>query len=189
MSEDVKRAVQILDVFLTNLNIKVNNLHLVKSGNNGEYVLSWSTSKGDYQIPIVFVPPLISTFKLHNIPVMKAIEINNFADTVLYSIIYNMGAAGDTEPVEFFFTALCTYWDQIFIDTLHDYFYRINDAMKLLKGLVYKNPKADIDPHKWIHNPKFLLFYISSPSGNRLYYSGRLHERPDITKVRKGELY
>jgi hypothetical protein len=189
MKEDVNFAAQALHQLLIDINIDVYDLHLNQLAEGSEYMLSWKTKSGDYEVPIVYRANLKSTFKLRNIPLMRNATISDFADTMLYTVIYNMGAAKDTEPVEFFFQALCIYWDQIFIDTMHDYFFRINDAMKYLKKIVYKNPTAEIDPFKWIKNPKFFIFFITSPSGNSLYYNGKLHEREDIKKVRRGEIY
>jgi hypothetical protein len=189
MGEDVNFAVQSLRQLLFDLNIDIYDLRLVPMSNDGAYMLSWKTKKGDYDVPIVYKQNLKNVFKLHNVPLMRSAMIGDFADSMIYSIIYNMGAAKDTAPVEFFFQALCVYWDQVFIDTMHEYYFRVNDALRYLKQLVYKNPTAEIDPHKWIKSPKFFIFYITSPSGNRMYYNGRLHEREDIKRVRRGEIY
>jgi hypothetical protein len=188
MNEDVTFVAQALHRLLHNINIDVDDLHIEHVANNN-YILQWKTKAGDYSVPIVYDAPIRLTFRLKNIPLKRSILLNDFAVSVLYTIIYNMGAAGDTRPVEFFFQALCTYWDLIFIDVIHSYESKLNDAMKLLKTLIYKNPEAEIDPHKWIHSPAFLIFFITGPSGNQLYYTGGLHQRSDIQRVRKGVMY
>jgi len=191
MNEDVKIVAQALRQLLHDINIDVEDLYIkyMGAGSGNNYMLQWKTKSGDYQVPVVYDAPVGLLFKLKNIPMGKNIIVSDFAVSMLYSIIYNMGAAGDTRPIEFFFQALCTYWDLIFIDVIHSYESKLNDAMKLLKALIYKNPEAEIDPHKWIHNPAFFIFFITGPSGNQLYYCGGLHQRSDIQKARNGELY
>jgi hypothetical protein len=187
--ENVTFATAALRQLLYDLNINIKDLNIEQLGLNGELMVSWETKKGSYRVPVVYNSSLITTFKLNNFSMRRDAHINSFADTMLYSIIYNMGAANDTDPVEFFFQALCAFWDQFFIDTIHNFEFRTKDAMRYLKKLVYKNPTAEIDPHKWINNPSFFVFFISSPSGNTLYYSGKLNERKDLKREREGEMF
>jgi hypothetical protein len=189
MQEDVNFALAALNRLLFDLNITISGLHISKMGANGKYMVNWKTRMGDYQVPIVYKMNMKSTFRLHNIPMGRSATISDFADTMLFSVIYNMINNKDLQPVEFFFQALCAYWDQIFIDTMHDYYFRINDSIKILKNMVYKSSMSETEPYTHINNPLFFIFFVTSPSGNRLYYAGRLHERSEIKNARKGLIW
>lgn len=190
MSQDVMQATISLRELLLRTNISVNDLNIRTDPKLiNSYIISWSTNCGDYEFVAEYPFNINEKFELNNILLNRKENVSAFADDLLMSILYNMGKNNDISPIEFFFHCLCLYWDQVFIDILHAFEFRSSDAMISLKSAIFKNPLAEMDAHKWIKDPQYFIFYITSPSGNRIYTAGNLQQRSDVQRVRNGEIF
>jgi hypothetical protein len=61
--------------------------------------------------------------------------------------------------------------------------------MIALYKMIYKNPLAQIDPHPYFVDPSSFIFLITSSLGNRIYYTGGMHKRPDMEKEKQGTMW
>lgn len=186
--KDVTFSLQCIKNLLEVLAVRITRIHLNSiHGNN--LMLSFETNAGAYEISCVWNGTLREEFILKNTFLIKQIATNRFSYNVIKSIIFNMTEAKDTDAIENLFVALCTFWDQLFIQASKALPLRVASALCSLKRIIYKNPAGEMDPYPWCKHPELFIFFVTGPIGNQLYYLGQLHKRKDLQRIVQGEIW
>jgi len=189
MEKDVTLAERRLRNLLDVLAIRVQDLRITHLHDDA-LMLTFKTKKGDYEIAGTWSGTLREQFVLrHPFHKNKNILVNRFSNDAIQQIIWHLMRAGDSDAYEILFVALCNFWDQIFLQGRRGLAASLADAVADIYRLVYKNPKAMIDPHSYYKYPEEFIYFVSSSVGNTLYYFAGLHKRPVMVRALRGEIF
>lgn len=179
----VEIIVKELDSILKNINVNVMNIRLHRISEK-QWMCSWSTSIGQYEMPLTYGGPLYYIQTWSSDLFMVRYKINSFVYMLLFSMINNMANNNDTNTVGYLFEALCMYWDQIFLQYMRIVGSRKTDAIVKLNNyvdIISTNRRAFV-------NKVYFMHFITGSIGNILYNHRQIDQRDDMKDARSGRI-